>query len=75
MPQTEPIQNAVDQLSKSSRGRGAMESLLQWISQHGCGLDSSNWLAVHALLDYTQAGKVGTVTDAMRASLRDNPPY
>lgn len=72
---TEPIQNAVDQLSKSSRGRGAMQSLLDWVTQHGVGLDGDNWLAVHTLLDYTQGGLSGTVTDTMRQSLRENPPY
>ena len=69
------IQTAVEQLSKSSRGREAMEALLPWLTRHGVGLDTHNQAAVANLLEHFWNGKSGTVADAMRTAIRENPAY
>ena len=59
------IDDAVDQLRISERGRIAMRDLLTFFNNGGLGLDINNQDAVVALITAAFNGKPGTVRDKL----------
>lgn len=68
-PTRDDIEAATAQLAASQRGRRAMHALLDWIDQHGTGLDDRNQQAVLTLLAGTWGPLTGTARELIAAKL------
>lgn len=68
------LQDAVDQLQRSGRGRVTLERLVQWLDDVGLGLDDHNQDAVLLLLTAAWGSFPGTARDLMRDASRKVRP-
>lgn len=61
------LREAAEQLSRSQKGRHAMQHVLAWLDEDGLSLDAENQQAVLTLLDGAWGSFAGTARDLMRA--------
>jgi hypothetical protein len=63
------LREAVDDLSKTERGRSAMCHLLAWLDDDGLGLDERNQEAYLIVLHLAWNGYAGTTRDLLREAV------
>lgn len=56
-------------LSRSDKGRDALERVLDWLESSGLSLDGRNQQAILTLLENAWGGYAGTVRDVMHEAL------
>ncbi|MEX1230741.1 MAG: hypothetical protein WEB58_10900 [Planctomycetaceae bacterium] len=62
----EKVQAAADRLRSSERGRAALAALVEWIDEHGAGLDWMNQADVFTVIGAAWGPFSGTARDLMR---------
>jgi hypothetical protein len=60
------INEAVNQLAKSDKGRNAMQHIYNWLTESGLSLDRQNQACALLLLEAAWGRFPGTVRDAIR---------